>query len=114
MRGQSQAEEQVSSCRSCRLSRSTLVGERSAKRARSVSKPVAVEQAQRFVELDFRLKDAEKTLQDRIGELGETQEKWERETVEQAPKKSSPPRSGELLLEGKRLWRAAQPLSSGP
>jgi hypothetical protein len=37
------------------------------------------EQALKFVEADFRLKDAEKTLQDRANELGETQEKWERE-----------------------------------
>ncbi|MDB6039622.1 MAG: Planctomycete cytochrome, partial [Verrucomicrobiales bacterium] len=36
------------------------------------------EQAVKFVEADFRLKDAEKTLQDRINELGESQEKWER------------------------------------
>lgn len=38
------------------------------------------EQALKFVEADFRLKDAEKTLQDRANELGETQEKWELET----------------------------------
>jgi mono/diheme cytochrome c family protein len=38
------------------------------------------EQALKFVEADFRLKDAEKTLQDRENELGETQEKWELET----------------------------------
>ena len=37
------------------------------------------EQALQFVEADFRLKDAEKTLQDRANELGETQEKWELE-----------------------------------
>jgi len=36
-------------------------------------------QALEFVEADFRLKDAEKTLQDRSNELGETQEKWELE-----------------------------------
>jgi hypothetical protein len=45
------------------------------------------EQARQFVEADFRLKDAEKTLQDRINELGETQEKWERETSERPPAK---------------------------
>lgn len=39
------------------------------------------EQAVKFVEADFVLKDAEKTLQDRSNELGETQEKWERETI---------------------------------
>jgi hypothetical protein len=43
------------------------------------------EQARDFVEADFRLKDAEKTLQDKSNELGETQEKWERETSEQPP-----------------------------
>ncbi len=47
------------------------------------------EQALRFVEADFRLKDAEKTLQDRINELGETQEKWERLTLERPPAKPS-------------------------
>jgi hypothetical protein len=36
-------------------------------------------QALEFVEADFALKDAEKTLQDRANELGETQEKWEGE-----------------------------------
>jgi hypothetical protein len=43
------------------------------------------EQALKFVEADFTLKDAEKTLQDRINELGETQEKWEREISAKAP-----------------------------
>lgn len=43
------------------------------------------EQARRFVEYEFRLRDAEKTLQDRINELGETQEKWEREVVARPP-----------------------------
>ena len=46
------------------------------------------EQARAFVEAEFTLKDAEKTLQDRINELGETQEKWERElptTRKEAP-----------------------------
>ena len=45
------------------------------------------EQAMKFVEADFALKDAEKTLQDRINELGETQEKWERETSAKPPPK---------------------------
>jgi len=45
------------------------------------------EQAVKFVEADFRLKDAEKTLADRTTELGETQEKWEREVVETPPEK---------------------------
>jgi len=47
------------------------------------------EQAMRFVEADFRLRDAEKTLQDRNNELGETQEKWERETNSRPPPKPS-------------------------
>jgi len=47
------------------------------------------EQAMRFVETDFRLRDAEKTLQDRNNELGETQEKWERETNANPPPKPS-------------------------
>ncbi len=47
------------------------------------------DQAMKFVEADFRLKDAEKTLQDRINELGETQEKWERVTNERPPTKPS-------------------------
>lgn len=43
------------------------------------------EQARRMVEADFRLRDAEKTLQDRSNELGETQEKWEREIAARPP-----------------------------
>ena len=43
------------------------------------------EQALKFVEADFTLRDAEKTLQDRSNELGETQEKWERETASSPP-----------------------------
>jgi Protein of unknown function (DUF1553)/Protein of unknown function (DUF1549)/Concanavalin A-like lectin/glucanases superfamily/Planctomycete cytochrome C len=43
------------------------------------------EQARAFVEADFTLKDAEKTRSDRENELGETQEKWERETLEHPP-----------------------------
>ena len=46
-----------------------------------------MEQAFQFVEAEFTLKDAEKTLQDRSNELGETQEKWERETVAGPPEK---------------------------
>jgi len=45
------------------------------------------EQAIQFVESDFRLRDAEKTLKDRENELGETQEKWERETNARPPPK---------------------------
>ena len=45
------------------------------------------EQALKFVEADFTLKDAEKTLQDRINELGEKQEKWEREITSKPPAK---------------------------
>ncbi|NOS71065.1 MAG: DUF1553 domain-containing protein [Verrucomicrobia bacterium] len=45
------------------------------------------DQALKFVEADFTLKDAEKTLLDRSNELGETQEKWELETnAKPAPK----------------------------
>lgn len=48
--------------------------------------PVATDlQAHQFVEANFRVRDAEKTLQDRSNELGETQEKWERETVARPP-----------------------------
>jgi len=47
------------------------------------------EQAMRFVEADFRLRDDEKTLQDRINALGESQEKWERETNAKPPSKPS-------------------------
>ncbi len=43
------------------------------------------EQAMQFVEADFRVRDAEKTLQDRINALGESQEKWERETASTPP-----------------------------
>ena len=43
------------------------------------------EQAVKFVEADFAVKDGEKTLQDRTNELGETQEKWERETQDHPP-----------------------------
>ena len=45
------------------------------------------DQALKFVEADFALKDAEKTLKDRVSELGETQEKWERETHGEIPSK---------------------------
>jgi hypothetical protein len=55
------------------------------------------EQAMKFVEADFRLKDAEKTLQDRINELGETQEKWERTTNERRPAKPSDEALGQRL-----------------
>ena len=43
------------------------------------------QQATRFVEAEFTLRDAEKTLQDRINELGETQEKWERVVMARPP-----------------------------
>lgn len=46
------------------------------------------EQAIQFVEADFALKDAEKTLLDRSNELGETQEKWERLTLAEGEVKS--------------------------
>ncbi len=47
------------------------------------------DQALKFVEADFTVRDAEKTLQDRANELGETQEKWERDVVERPPAKVS-------------------------
>jgi hypothetical protein len=47
------------------------------------------EQAMKFVELDFRVRDGEKTLKDRENELGETQEKWEREWNERPVAKVS-------------------------
>src|SRR5438093_10058882 len=40
-----------------------------------------------FVEAEFGSRDAEKTLKDRENELGETQEKWERETNAKPPPK---------------------------
>ncbi len=43
------------------------------------------EQAMQLVEAEFRLRDAEKTLTDRQNEMGETQEKWERETQGRPP-----------------------------
>ncbi|MBM3844971.1 MAG: DUF1553 domain-containing protein [Verrucomicrobia bacterium] len=49
-----------------------------------------LDQAMRFVEADFTLRDAEKTLQDRSNELGETQEKWEREMLASPPKPLEP------------------------
>jgi hypothetical protein len=67
------------------------------------------EQAMKFVELDFRVKDDEKTLQDRIGELGEAQEKWERETQERPPAK--PSTNGlffQAEFEGKAKGRSAK------
>jgi hypothetical protein len=55
-----------------------------------------VEQAMKYVELDFKVRDDEKTLQDRINELGERQEKWELVTQQRPPAK--PSRDG-LLAE---------------
>jgi len=45
--------------------------------------------ALRYVEADFNLRDCEKTLGDRQNELGETQEKWERETNAKPPERPS-------------------------
>ncbi len=64
------------------------------------------EQAAKFVEADFALKDAEKTLQDRTNELGETQEKWERELGERPP----PPAPARALAA---RWRFDGSLDSG-
>ncbi len=43
------------------------------------------EQALKLAEYEFALRDAEKNLTDRSNELGETQEKWERETNANPP-----------------------------
>jgi len=43
------------------------------------------EQATKLAEYEFALRDAEKNLTDRSNELGETQEKWERETNANPP-----------------------------
>lgn len=65
-------------------------------------------QAAQMVERDFALRDAEKTLQDRQNELGETQEKWERETNAKPP--PTPPSveglAGQILLDGDLAARA--------
>ena len=59
------------------------------------------EQALQLVEAEFTLRDAEKTLQDRTNELGETQEKWEREMVERPPAGAVPlTRIRHLPLDG--------------
>lgn len=57
-----------------------------------------LDQAIKFVEADFKLRDDERTLQERINELGERQEKWERVTAERPPRK--PSREG-LVYEAK-------------
>ena len=70
------------------------------------------EQALRFVEADFALKDAEKTLQDRANELGETQEKWERETNEKPPPKPNEEGLAAALPFDDSLAVASSPSSS--
>ena len=45
----------------------------------------STDQALQFVEAEFRVRDAEKTLKDRTAELGETEEKWARETQAKNP-----------------------------
>ena len=47
------------------------------------------EQSARLVELEFSMRDWEKTFTDRSNELGETQEKWERETQSKPPEPPS-------------------------
>ncbi len=75
------------------------------------------DQARKFVEAEFRLKDAEKTVGDRQNELGETQEKWERETNSNP---TSPVATNDLAVvvgegtgtwsgEGKAEWEDALP-----
>ena len=66
------------------------------------------EQARHFVEADFAVKDAEKTLQDRINELGETQEKWERETTAKPPQSPESGLVAGLPFDGS-LATAGQP-----
>lgn len=63
------------------------------------------EQAIKFVEADFKVRDDQSTLQERINELGERQEKWERVTLERPPQKPS--------LDGQRFDEAMQGESAG-
>jgi hypothetical protein len=65
-------------------------------------------QALQFVEADFALRDAEKTLQDRANELGETQEKWERETdINRVPKPSAEGLTTTLPFDGSLAYTPA-------
>ncbi|MCW5557517.1 MAG: DUF1553 domain-containing protein [Verrucomicrobiae bacterium] len=71
------------------------------------------EQALQLVEAEFTLKDAEKTLQDRANELGETQEKWERELIERPP--TAPEALAKALrlpLDGNLAWAATASMES--
>ena len=66
------------------------------------------EQATRFVEAEFTFKDAEKTLQDKNSELGEVQERWERELSEQPPTKLKMTGIlGEMTLNDSKTWTAS-------
>ena len=65
----------------------------------------STEQAVRFVEADFAVKDGEKTLQDRTNELGETQEKWERETQDHPPAALALPAGSALVAFDESLAR---------
>jgi len=70
-------------------------------------------QALQLVEAEFTLKDAEKTLQDRANELGETQEKWERELMERPP--SAPETLAKALhlpLDGNLAWSTTNSVES--
>jgi Protein of unknown function (DUF1553)/Protein of unknown function (DUF1549)/Concanavalin A-like lectin/glucanases superfamily/Planctomycete cytochrome C len=72
------------------------------------------EQARAFVEADFTLKDAEKTLADRNNELGETQEKWERETLLHPP--VAPGKAGLVAVipfDGSLTLRTAGSINTG-
>ncbi len=72
------------------------------------------EQAVRFVEADFALKDAEKTLQDRANELGETQEKWERETsAKPLPKPNEDGLAARIQFDGSLAITSAPPTGEG-
>ena len=64
------------------------------------------EQAVQFVEADFTLKDAEKTLLDRSNELGETQEKWELElSAKPLPKPSEDGLIGSVSFDENLAFR---------
>jgi hypothetical protein len=75
------------------------------------------EQALKFVEAEFALKDAEKTLDDRRNELGETQEKWERETNARPPPKPNEERLRAVLAfdeDAANVGRASLPVLTNP
>lgn len=72
------------------------------------------EQALQFVEAEFALKDAEKTLEDRRNELGETQEKWERETNARPPPKPNEEGLRAVVAFDEETVKAAPASPPGP